>query len=147
MKNENAAVEIGFEAILERLATLRLPHFDWVVGIARGGIVPAGLLSYQTGSDLRILGLNYRDDANRPRYDEPRLTGEFRMPENSGGQPVLLVDDASVTGKTLESAKQMLSGCRVTTLVLKGKADYVLFPEIDSCVRWPWSNLNLQPKV
>lgn len=45
----------------------------------------------------------------------------------------------SVTGKTLEKVKKELYGYEVTTLVFKGKADHVLFPEIRTCVEWPWN--------
>jgi hypoxanthine phosphoribosyltransferase len=55
-----------------------------------------------------------------------------------GGQRVLLVDEVSVTGKTMEFAKTFLTEHEVITFALKGKADYVLFPEIASCVNWPW---------
>jgi len=50
----------------------------------------------------------------------------------------LLVDDVSVTGKTLKCAVENLQDYTVYTFVLKGKADYVLFPEINTCVEWPW---------
>jgi hypoxanthine phosphoribosyltransferase len=53
---------------------------------------------------------------------------------------VLLVDDVSVTGKTLDFAKQLLHLNDIKTFVLKGKnADIVLFPEIKECVNWPWN--------
>lgn len=55
------------------------------------------------------------------------------------GSKILLVDDVSVTGKTLEKVKKELYGYEVTTLVFKGKADHVLFPEIRTCVEWPWN--------
>lgn len=52
----------------------------------------------------------------------------------------MLVDDVSVTGQTLELARSLLAGWKLTTLVLKGKeADFVLFPEVASCVNWPWN--------
>jgi hypothetical protein len=35
----------------------------------------------------------------------------------------------------------LLAGHEVTTLVMKGKADYVLFPEVRTCVQWPWKEL------
>jgi len=49
------------------------------------------------------------------------------------------VDDVSVTGKTLEKAKEVLGENKILTLVLKGRADLVLFPELEHCVKWPWS--------
>ncbi|MEM8970289.1 MAG: hypothetical protein AAGE93_27990, partial [Bacteroidota bacterium] len=57
---------------------------------------------------------------------------------------ILLVDDVSVTGKTLKTVKAELAEYRVTTFVLKGKADLVVFPDIGTCVDWPWKSINYE---
>jgi hypoxanthine phosphoribosyltransferase len=64
------------------------------------------------------------------------------MPDlpTSTGLRVLLVDDVSVTGKTLNRVKALLKGYTVYTLVMKGKGDFVLFPEVGTCVQWPWKD-------
>jgi hypoxanthine phosphoribosyltransferase len=54
------------------------------------------------------------------------------------GARILLVDDVSVSGQTLALARSLLKGYEVITFTLKGKADFVLFPEITACVNWPW---------
>ena len=51
---------------------------------------------------------------------------------------ILLVDDVSVSGQTLATVQARLRNFTVTTLVLKGKADLVVFPQLATCVRWPW---------
>lgn len=129
-------IELSFREIVERLNRLELPHVDWVVGIGSGGVVPASLVASRIGCELKILPLNYRNESNEPQHAEPCLIGEFEMP--SGIRSVLLVDDVSVSGKTLAFAKQLFHGYHVKTCVLKGKADYVAFPEIEDCVEWPW---------
>ena len=43
---------------------------------------------------------------------------------------VLLIDDVSVTGKTIGLAKEVFKDFNVKTFVLVGEADYVLFPDI-----------------
>ena len=75
-------------------------------------------------------------DDNSPRYERPQLLGEFTLP--SPDRHLLLVDDVSVSGKTMALAKEVLADYQIVTLVMKGKADYVLFPEIAACVQWPW---------
>ncbi len=130
-------VDLSFEEISHRLKECELPTADLVVGISRGGIVPASLVAHQLSLDMKVLSINYRDDENTPRYDTPKLL----LPFNDSLSPdtrILLVDDVSVSGKTLEKAKEILQGYSVITFTLKGKADYVLFPEISSCVNWPW---------
>jgi len=112
-----------------------LPHFDLVIGIAEGGLVPSGMIAYKLGIELNVIRISFRDAANTPLYDQPRLYSEIMKIKN---KKILIVDDVSVSGKTLEKAKEALKGNDVKTLTLKGKADYVLFPEISDCVKWPW---------
>ena len=132
MKMEN----LSFKTICKRLESLDLPKFDLIVGIAEGGIVPASLAAYKTGCDIEIIKINYRDINNSPSFDKPKLLSkisEFHQKKN-----ILIVDDVSVSGKTLDFAKSFFRGNEIKTLVLKGKGDFVLFPEIKECVNWPW---------
>jgi hypoxanthine phosphoribosyltransferase len=131
-------VDLTFERIATAIQDIVVPDVDVVVGIARGGIVPASLLGYRLGCGLVTMSVNYRDDDNRPRHDEPVIYGPASLPDDV--QSVLLVDDVSVSGATLEIARGALPGCRVTTLVLKGRADIVVFPDISTCVNWPWNS-------
>ena len=129
-------VALNFTEITARLKSTPLPAVDLVVGIATGGIVPASLAAYELEKPLALLHINYRNPDNSPRYVEPQLL-EI-PPEMKAGQHILLVDDVSVTGKTLEFARLQLPQQQITTLVMKGKGDIVLFPEVASCVKWPW---------
>jgi len=129
-------VVLSFSEISRRLRALSLPRVDLVVGIATGGVVPASLLAHQMGCPLQIVHINYRDETNAPRYAQPVLFTEPRLP----AQPsrILVVDDVSVSGQTLAAVLPLLGDHEVLTLVFKGKADYVLFPEVKTCVQWPW---------
>jgi hypoxanthine phosphoribosyltransferase len=127
---------LSFKTICQRLENLRLPKFDLIVGIADGGIVPASLAAYKTGCDIEIIKINYRDINNSPSFAKPKLLSkisEFHQKKN-----ILIVDDVSVSGKTLDFAKSFFKGNDIKTLVFKGKGDFVLFPEIKDCVNWPW---------
>ena len=136
MRSEAAKVELDFQEISRRLKELTLPPVDHVVGIATGGIVPASLLAFHLGAPLSIIKLNFRDEENRPRRAAPTLLEPFEPPPP--GSRVLLVDDVSVSGATMEVAKGFLDDCLVTTLAFKGRADHVILPEVASCVIWPW---------
>lgn len=129
-------VPLSFIEISERLKSLDLPQPDLVIGIGSGGIVPASIVAFHLNVELMVMSMNYRDEKNNPRYDEPVLLQKPNW--NLSGKKILLVDDVSVSGKTMNAALKQLEGLNVQTLAMKGKADFVLFPEIKDCVKWPW---------
>jgi hypoxanthine phosphoribosyltransferase len=124
--------------IVSRLYKLDLPEIDLVVGIASGGIVPASLLAYKLQKPLQLIHINYRDAQNKPKFGQPQLLENFQLEQMN--QRILIVDDVSVTGSTLNFVKELLKNQQVWTFTMKGKADFVLFPEISSCVTWPWKS-------
>lgn len=134
-------VSLSFEQISARLHQTPIPPVDLVVGIGRGGVVLAAMVAHQLRVGLEVISLNYRDDANRPRHPGPQLLQPLSF--DPAGLNILLVDDVSVTGATLERARALLQGAQLTTLTAKGRADLVLFPEVGSCVHWPWA----QPRL
>ena len=129
---------LSFATVSQALRTIPLPDIDGVVGIGRGGVVPASLLAYRLQCDLRIVHVNYRDDDHCPRYAQPQWL-EGALSDLPAASRLLLVDDVAVSGKTLAFVASQLTGHIVTTLVLKGAADRVVFPEIATCVHWPWN--------
>jgi len=133
-------VKLDFVQIVQRLKQCRLPDVDYVVGIGSGGVVPASLVAFHLERPLAILPINFRAPDNSPRHPTPQLLGQLDLPANA--RHILLVDDVSVSGQTLSIAKQALTGYQITTLVMKGQADFVLFPEIAACVNWPWKILD-----
>lgn len=132
---------LDFEWIAQRLRAFELPEVDCVVGILTGGRAPAVMTAYKLAKPLYLLPLNYRGPDNEPRHKQPVLTAPtLRLPPE--GAKVLLVDDVSVSGSTMEKAKELLSGRKVTTFAFKGQgADLILLDEIRGCVQWPWNDL------
>ena len=129
-------VPLSFKQITERLKTLNLPEIDLVIGIGSGGVPAATMLAYHLNAELLVMTLNYRDEQNKPRYESPKVIHKPNWQLQN--QRILLVDDVSVSGKTMNAALEQLPGLNVKTLAMKGKADFVLFPEIKDCVKWPW---------
>jgi uncharacterized protein len=130
-------VSLSMGEIAERLKAATYPSVDAVVGIQTGGRIPATLLSFHLCLPLFMLPINFRDENNDPRFDEPKiLAAVTKLPPT--GARVLLVDDVAVTGATMATARKLLPGYAITTFALKGRADIVLFPEVRQCVRWPW---------
>lgn len=134
--------ELSWEEVISRLKMLPLDskEFDLVVGIERGGIVPASLLAYRLEKPLISLGIRLYEDGPRPprRYSEPRLVREFKT--DLRDKRILLVDDLSRSGETMLVARKILQSwgaVSVKTVVIVGKADYSCYPEF-SCVVFPW---------
>jgi hypoxanthine phosphoribosyltransferase len=78
---------------------------DWkpelIVGLTRGGLAPAVLLSNKTGIPMETLDVRLRDTFNG--YQVERNTS---IPSRiSKGKNVLIVDDINDTGETLEWIK------------------------------------------
>jgi len=131
-----AKTKLILPEIAERIRKTQFPDVDLIVGIASGGVVPASLVAFHLNKPLDVMSINYRDEDNNPRYEAPQLLEKFNEPVT--GKHILLVDDVSVSGKTLETAKALFEDCEVTTFVLKGQADISVFPEVATCVDWPW---------
>ncbi len=129
---------LAFSAIAARLARWEFPAgIDGVVGIASGGVVPAALVAQRLGVDLKVIALNYRDEANEPRFAAPRLLSG--VPELGAWRRVLLVDDVYVSGKSWHAARALLpAAVEVLPFVLKGRVDFSLIRDVEGCVAWPW---------
>ena len=135
---------LTLEQISARLRAWRFPEkIDGVIGIATGGVVPAALVAHQLGLGMKLIALNYRDEANNPRHPAPKLLGA--PPDLGAGaaawRRVLLVDDVWVTGKSWHAARAFLpppENVEVLPFVMKGKVDFALIRDIDGCVQWPW---------
>jgi xanthine phosphoribosyltransferase len=112
-------------------------RIDGVIGIASGGVVPAALVAQRLGIEMKVIALNYRDEANAPRYEEPKLLSA--VPDLGAWKRLLLIDDVYVSGKSWNAARALLpGGIEVLPFVLKGKTDFALIRDVDGCVEWHW---------
>jgi len=117
---------LTLEEIKDRIGEIEFEEFDKIVAIGKGGIVPSLL--------LQVMWLSFRDKDNKVVYEKPKLIKRFNGIKN---ERILLVDDVSRSGKTLEEARKILNGNKIKTLVVNGKADYSLF-NFKECVKFPW---------
>ncbi len=130
-------VTLKLNKIKEDLYKFNFPDFDIVVGISSGGTMPAKLIAGLLNRPVHFIKINFRDRDNQPRHLNPQLIKMDNI--SSKYNKILLVDDVSVSGKTLSLARKQLKNFGVITFVLKGKAEYVLYPDIKTCVIWPWN--------
>jgi hypoxanthine phosphoribosyltransferase len=80
---------------------------DYVVGLTRGGLAPAVMISHYLGVPMHALGVSLRDG------DGPGCESNLWMAEDAhAGKKILVVDDINDTGATLDWIMQDWSaGC------------------------------------
>jgi hypoxanthine phosphoribosyltransferase len=83
---------------------------DYVVGLTRGGLVPANLISQYLGCRMETLKVSLRDDTECESnlwMAEDAFGHEMEQPKN-----ILIVDDINDTGATLNYIREdWSSGC------------------------------------
>ena len=121
-------------ALAWRLAEM---HFDSIVGIARGGLVPAAIIA-------RELGIRNVDTVCIASY-EGKVQGEPRILKDidGEGEGVLVVDDLVDSGVTARLVRKMLPKAHIATVYAKpdGRDDVDTFVTIvsqDTWIVFPW---------
>jgi hypoxanthine phosphoribosyltransferase len=91
---------------------------DYVVGLTRGGLVPANLISQYLEVRMETLKVSLRDDTSEPESnlwmaeDAFGFTTPDPMCAEDGRRNILIVDDINDSGATLNYIKQdWQSGC------------------------------------
>jgi len=128
-------IKLDFDEIIKKIKKIDFGKIDSVVAISRGGIVPGALIANLLNVDFHIININFRDDCHKEKYEAPRLLGKIDF--NFINKNILLVDDVSRTGKTLNFAKDLLK-TNVKTFVINGIADYSLY-NYKECLIFPWN--------
>lgn len=116
-------------------------EFDSIVGLARGGWIPARILSDFLGI-RRLVSLqvySYED------FERGGLKGLDTYAADLGGRRVLLVDDVADTGSSLLYAKKLVEEkgieCKTAAIYVKPwtklRPDY-FFEEVKEWVVFPW---------
>ena len=136
MNERDEAQVITLDAMMDAVRTEVTGDFDLVVGIERGGVLPAYLASRWLEVPMASMRIRFRDDSHKPLSEEPTLIRG--LDRDVTGLRILLADDVGNTGATLRRAAAELRGAEVTTLVISGNADISLFGPHDRCIRWPW---------
>jgi xanthine phosphoribosyltransferase len=129
-------IKPSFSQIIAKIQSSSFPQeLDLVVGITNGGIVPGYLLSQYLKIPLVLLAIKFKDENKNPLWDKPKLIESITF--SFQNKRLLLVDDRSKTGSTLQFAKEQLTAAKeITTCVVNGRADISLFDQ--ECFPMPW---------
>jgi hypoxanthine phosphoribosyltransferase len=119
-----------------------------VVGIAKGGVLPAAVLASLLRREFYPVRLSRRHD-DRIVRDRPVLLSP--MPKAVAGKRVIVIDDIAVTGETLRLAVQEAlrlgaTAAKTATLFVHSdsqRPDYFVL-ETDDLILNPWDYLVLE---
>jgi len=119
---------------------------DFVIAIARGGLIPGGALAYALGvKSCGSLNVEFYSDIEET-LPEPIILPPLLDNEPLIGKNVLLVDDVADSGRTLALVVELLEKVNITvksaTLFIKPRS--VIAPDFhwkttDRWIVFPWS--------
>lgn len=105
-------------------------HFDLLLAITRGGLVPAGMLAYRLRiRNILVAAVEFYDDHGQPGPHPTFL--QFPADPLLRGQRVLVVDEVWDSGTTIHAVTERVrqAGGIPTTAVLHWKPNRSLVPE------------------
>jgi xanthine phosphoribosyltransferase len=112
-----------------------------VVGITRGGLVPAMIVSREL--DIRVVDTISVKSYNHQAQTEARVTKSPQVDLMGDGTGILVVDDLVDTGKTLELVRKLYPKAHFATVYAKpsGKPmvdSYITEVSQDTWIFFPW---------
>ncbi len=121
---------------------------DWIVCIARGGLLVGGALGYALPlKNIATINVEFYTDVDE-RLDAPVLLPPVLDLVDLANTNVLVVDDVADTGETLKLVVELLAEdvAEVRSAVLYEKSRSVLRPDYawratDDWIDFPWSTL------
>ncbi|WP_306232679.1 phosphoribosyltransferase [Agrococcus beijingensis] len=117
-----------------------------VIAVARGGLLPAGHLSYALGLKLAdAINVEFYADVHQTLPD-PVLLAPLLDRESLRGKRLLVVDDVADSGRTLALVLELLRGmgAEARSAVLYAKSASIVDPDFvwkrtDEWIVFPWS--------
>ncbi len=114
-------------------------HFNRIIAVSRGGLIPAGILSYE-------LDIRQCDSVNIQTYDatQQRAADDIVVDNKleAADTQTLIVDDLSDSGQTFQILQKLFpNACRVAVYAKpNGKKDTNIFARTlpDQWVVFPW---------
>ena len=121
---------------------------DWIVSIARGGLLIGGAIGYALSiKNIATINVEFYTDVDE-RLDVPVVLPPVLNLIDLDNTRVLVVDDVADTGETLQMVLELLGEhvAEVRSLVLYEKSRSVVKPDYvwkrtDQWINFPWSSL------
>ena len=121
---------------------------DLIVGVARGGLIPAGAIGYAIGvKAMGAINVEFYTDIGQT-LDEPIILSPQLDTDSLKGKKVLVVDDVADSGKTLDLVVNFLeeTADEVRSAVVYTKPKTIFEPDYswkktDKWINFAWSVL------
>ncbi|MEO5305052.1 MULTISPECIES: phosphoribosyltransferase [Corynebacterium] len=121
---------------------------DLIVGVARGGLIPAGAIGYAIGvKEMGAINVEFYTDIGET-LPEPILLNPQLDTDSLKGKKVLVVDDVADSGKTLDLVVNLLeqTASEVKSAVIYTKPTTIFEPDFswkktDQWINFAWSVL------
>ncbi|WP_293767893.1 phosphoribosyltransferase [uncultured Corynebacterium sp.] len=121
---------------------------DLIVGVARGGLIPAGAIGYAIGvKEMGAINVEFYTDIGAT-LPEPILLNPQLDTDSLEGKKVLVVDDVADSGKTLDLVVNLLkeTASEVRSAVIYTKPTTIFEPDYswkktDKWINFAWSVL------
>lgn len=121
---------------------------DLIVGVARGGLIPAGAIGYAIGvKEMGAINVEFYTDIGAT-LPEPIILNPQLDVASLEGKKVLVVDDVADSGKTLDLVVNLLkeTAAEVKSAVIYTKPSTIFEPDFswkktDQWINFAWSVL------
>lgn len=121
---------------------------DLIVGVARGGLIPAGAIGYAIGiKEMGAINVEFYTDIGAT-LPEPTILNPRLDTESLTDKKVLVVDDVADSGKTLDLVVNMLkeTASEVRSAVIYTKPTTIFEPDYswkktEAWINFAWSVL------
>ena len=121
---------------------------DLIVGVARGGLIPAGAIGYAIGvKEMGAINVEFYTDIGET-LPEPILLNPQLDTDSLKDKKVLVVDDVADSGKTLDLVANLLekTASEVKSAVIYTKPTTIFEPDFswkktDQWINFAWSVL------
>ena len=121
---------------------------ELIVGVARGGLIPAGAIGYAIGvKAMGAINVEFYTDIGETLPEPLVLSPQLDM-DSLAGKRVLVVDDVADSGKTLDLVVNLLkeTAAEVRSAVIYTKPTTIFEPDFswkktDQWINFAWSAL------
>jgi len=91
-------------------STAKKHNFTDIIGIARGGLIPAAIISYELDIPLLTVAVSSYDKKEKSKF---KVIQDFNIDALDENSNILIVDDICDTGETMGWVSSKLSQARI----------------------------------